>query len=172
MKILFIGPQGSGKSTQGKLLAQFLEVPYISTGDIFRQLSQTDELIKGFLEKGKLVEDWTTTQVVKERVEESDCKNGFILDGYPRNLGQVKTFDPGFDKVIYLKLSDDVVLKRLRERGREDDTEELIAERLRIYHQQTDPILDYYQTKGLLLEINGEGKIEEIQKEIRDQING
>lgn len=172
MKILLIGPQGSGKSTQGKLLSEFLKIPVISTGDIFRELAPVNEMIRGILEKGQLIDNWTTSQVVRERVKKSDCNNGFILDGYPRNLDQARLFDPGFDKVIYLKLSDQQAIKRLLGRGREDDTKELIAERLRIYHEQTDPLSDYYKDKRLLREIDGVGTIEEVQQRIRNRLNG
>lgn len=172
MKILFVGSQGSGKSTQAKLLSEFLKIPVISTGDIFRELAQADEMIRGILEKGKLVENWTTTQVVRERVKQSDCKNGFILDGYPRNLEQIKLFDPGFDKVIYLKLSDEQAIKRLLARGRDDDTEESISKRLKTYHEQTDPMLDYYRRAGLLNEVDSQGTIEQVEQRIRDQLNG
>ena len=169
MKILFIGPQGSGKSTQGKLLAQFLGLPYISTGDIFRQ--DRGE-IKQILDQGKLVDDQTTSKIVKEKLKELRYANGFVFDGYPRTLEQVRLFDPGYDEVISLEISDDIATERLLARGREDDTKELIAERLKNYHLQTDPMLDFYKQKGILTQIDGLGNIEEIQKKIRDLVNG
>lgn len=169
MKILFIGPQGSGKSTQGHLLAKFLGLPYISTGDIFRKMKGE---IRQILDQGKLVDDQTTAKIVKEQLREENYQNGFVIDGYPRTLQQIRLFDPGFDKVVYLDLPDDDATKRLLARGREDDTPELIAERLKNYHQQTDPILDYYQQKGKLLSIDGLGSIDEIQQRIREAVNG
>lgn len=171
-KILFVGPQGSGKSTQAKLLGEFLKIPVISSGDILRQTATFDRSIRKILDEGQLVDDETTAKIVAERVRQSDCQKGFILDGYPRNLEQGRLFDPGFDRVIYLKLSDEQALKRLLNRGREDDTEESIAQRLKLYHEQTDPILDYYRREGLVGEIDGQGTIEEIQQKLRDQING
>lgn len=167
-KILFLGVQGSGKSTQGKLLARFLGLPYISTGDIFRSLGGE---IKQILDKGKLVDDQTTSSIVQEKLQGEEYKNGFIFDGYPRTMEQIKLFDPGFDKVIYLDLSDTVATKRLLARAREDDTENLIAERLRNYHLQTDPILDYYQQKGMLKQIDGLGSIDRVQQRIKGVIN-
>lgn len=169
MKILLIGPQGSGKSTQGKLLAQFLGLPYISTGDLFREMGGE---IKQILDQGKLVDDQTTAKIVEAKLNGEEYRNGFILDGYPRTMEQIKLFDPGFDKVIYLDLSDKEATKRLLVRGREDDTEELIAERLRNYHRQTDPISDYYRQKEILKQIDGLGSIEEIQQRIRGVVNG
>lgn len=169
MKILFVGPQGCGKSTQGKLLAQFLGLPYISTGDIFREMGGE---IKQILGQGKLVDDQTTVKIVEAKLDGEEYRNGFILDGYPRDLEQIKLFDPGFDKVIYLDLSDKEATKRLLVRAREDDTAELIAERLSNYHRQTDPILDYYRQKEILKQIDGLGSIEEIQQRIRGAVNG
>ncbi len=169
MKILFIGAQGSGKSTQAKLLAQFLGLPYISTGDIFRQMQGE---IKQILDQGKLVDDQTTSRIVEERLKKGDLENGFIFDGYPRTLEQMRLFDPGFDKVIYLDLPDEKASERLLVRGREDDTKELIAERLAHYHGQTDPILDYYRQKGILKSIDGSGSIDDIQQRVRDLVNG
>lgn len=169
MKILFVGPQGSGKSTQGKLLAQFLGLPYLSTGDLFREMGGE---IKQILDQGKLVDDQTTVKIVEAKLNGEEYSNGFILDGYPRNLEQIKLFDPGFDQVIYLDLSDKEATKRLLIRAREDDTAELIAERLSSYHRQTDPILDYYRQKEILKQIDGLGNIEDIQQKIRGVVNG
>lgn len=169
MKILLIGPQGSGKSTQGKLLAEFLGLPYISTGDIFRQMQGN---IKKILDQGKLVDDLTTSNIVKEKLREEEFKNGFVFDGYPRTMEQMRLYDPGFDQVVFLDLPDQEATKRLLARGREDDTPQSIAERLKNYHTQTDPILDFYKQKGSLIEIDGEGSIKEIQQKIRDAVNG
>lgn len=171
MKILLIGPQGSGKSTQAKLLSEFLGIPNISTGDIFRNLSKDNsedgQKVRTILGAGKLVDDEMTAGIVKKRLQEEDCKKGFILDGYPRNIRQVEIFDPEFDKVIYLKASSEEVLRRLLERGREDDTKELIETRLNLYFEQTKPLLEYYMNHGKLVEIDGLGDIEKIQREIR-----
>lgn len=168
MKILFAGPQGSGKSTQGKLLARFLGISYISTGDMFRSLGGE---IKQIVDEGKLVDDQLTSKIVEEKLKEEEYENGFIFDGYPRTMEQIKLFDPGFDKVIHLDLSDAEAKKRLLARGREDDTEDAITERLRNYHLQTDPILDYYRQKKIVKQIDGLGSIEEIQQRIKDTIN-
>lgn len=166
-----MGPQGSGKSTQGKLLAEFLAVPYISTGETFRKMAEQDNemgrKIKNLLDRGYLIDDDLTIEVVKKRLGQKDCSKGFVMDGYPRTKQQVELFDPGFDRAFYLELSDDEAIKRLLERKREDDTEELIKERLSIYHQQTEPLLGHFKQKGLLQKINGIGSIEEIQERIR-----
>lgn len=170
MKVLFIGPQGSGKSTQAKLLGEFLKIPVISTGDIFRQTATFDGLIRKILDEGRLVDDKTTAEIVKGRLKEPDCDSGFIMDGYPRNIDQVNLFDPGFDRVIYLDVPKEEVIKRLMERGREDDTKELIERRLDLYFRQTEPLLDYYQNLGILIEVDASGDIQKIQDEIKKSI--
>ncbi|MDP3974219.1 MAG: nucleoside monophosphate kinase [Candidatus Daviesbacteria bacterium] len=176
MRILLIGPQGSGKSTQGKLLSAKLKVPVISTGEIFRKFKEEDSdegrRIKKIYDRGKLIDNETTVSLVKKRLAKDDCQNGYILDGYPRNMEQIRLFEPNFDKVIYLKISDEESISRLLKRGREDDTRELITERLNIYHEQTDPILDYYQRLGLLSIVDGSGEIGPIFENIRKATGG
>lgn len=167
MKILLIGPQGSGKSTQGKILADYLKVPYISTGDIFRQIAKTDQRIKQILDAGELMDDETTVKLVKERLAERDSQNGFILDGYPRNLEQAEKIDLNFDKVFYIHIPEEEVLKRLLRRGRADDTEQSIKKRLELYYSQTQPLLDYYKRLGILVEVDGRGQIQAVQDEIK-----
>ncbi len=174
MKILLIGPQGSGKSTQAGLLAKEKNLPRISTGDIFRELSSQDSeegrKIKAILNSGKLIGDLETAKIVEQRLKKDDCSNGFILDGYPRNKEQRKIFDPKVDKVFDLEVSDGEVVKRLLARGREDDIMEVIKKRLDLYHEQTAPLLDYYKNQGILVEIDGSGSIEEIQRRIKERL--
>lgn len=171
MKILFIGPQGSGKSTQAKLLSEYLSMPYLSSGDIFRQIAKADsdlgKKLKEILTAGKLVDDQTTCEVVKKKLEEGSNKSGFVLDGYPRTLEQVKIFDPGFDLVFYLNVSKKVSLERLLKRVREDDTPALIEARLVHYYNQTQPLLGYFKETGILEEVDGEREVLGIQNEIR-----
>lgn len=171
MKILFVGPQGAGKSTQAKLLSEYLKVPSISTGDIFRAVALEDSVegqrIKEIMGVGQLVDDLTTSKIVEERLKLPEYKKGFIFDGYPRSIDQIKYFDPGFDKVFYLKLSDYEAKQRLLRRGRADDNPELIDQRLKLYHDLTDPILGYYEKLGILEEIDATLSIESIQELIR-----
>lgn len=176
MKILFIGPQGAGKSTQGKLLAEHLNVPYISTGDIFRNFvnegTEESKKVQEILSSGHLVDDQTTAEIVRKRLQEPDTRDGFVLDGYPRTRNQVDIFDPGFDKVIYLDLSDSEAIVRLLLRGRDDDTKELIAQRLKLYREQTEPILEYYAKPNVFKNIKAHFSVEQIREEIRKAIDG
>ncbi|MBI2597310.1 nucleoside monophosphate kinase [Candidatus Daviesbacteria bacterium] len=171
MKVLLIGPQGSGKSTQGRFLAQYLQVPYISTGEIFRKLSQEKvgfgQIVKTILEEGHLVDDKTTYKIVKDRLSQPDCKSGFVMDGYPRNMEQLRLFDPKFDRVIYLDVPEKEVMRRLMGRGRSDDAPKSIKTRLDLYYRQTRPLLDYYRKQGILVEVEGMGDIQTVQNEIK-----
>lgn len=174
MKILLIGPQGSGKSTQADLLAEFLDLPKISTGDIFRELAKEDSpegrQIRETMNQGKLVDDSETAKMVERRLQKDDVRNGYILDGYPRNLVQKSLFDPKFDQVFDLEVPDEELVKRLLARGREDDIIEAIKKRLELYHEQTTPLLDYYKNQGILEEIDGIGTVEDVQSRIRESI--
>ncbi len=176
MKILLVGIQGSGKSTQAKLLAEKLKVPYISTGDMFRKMATKDtqdgRTIRKVLSSGNLVGDQATSSIVRRRLQETDAQEGYVMDGYPRNLVQVEIFDPGFDLVIYLSLTDTAAIIRLMQRGREDDTKELIEQRIKLYQEQTEPMLEFYKKSGILKEINASVGIQEIERKIQKEIDG
>lgn len=176
MKILVTGPQGSGKTTQAKLLAEYLNIPFIGTGDALRKIARDDtstgKKIRESLDRGSLVDDGVVAEVVKNRLQQADCHSGFIMDGYPRSMNQLTLYDPDFDRVFYLDISDEEVSQRLINRGREDDKPEIIAERLRIYHELTEPILSHYGATDILERVDGVGQIEEIQNRIREKLNG
>ncbi len=176
MKILITGPQGSGKTTQAKLLAEFLEVPLIDSGEILRRLAGTEtedgRRVKEALDSGLMAPDEVVGKMVSERVGEPNCRNGFVMDGYPRTLAQKQVFDPKFDRVFYLEINDEEVRARLKERGRADDTPELIEKRLSLYHQLTEPVLGYYQDLGILTRIDGSKEIDLVQAAIRSELDG
>lgn len=170
-RIFFIGVPGSGKGTQAKPLSEFLGIPYVGTGEMLRaktaENTEEDLRIKNFLDQGQLVPDEEMAQMVEERLNQIDCQNGFVLDGYPRTLNQIKLFDPKFTEVFYLQLPDEEALKRIQGRGREDDTLEGVAERIRLFHQETEPIVDYYRKQDILQVVDGRPAVEVIQKNIR-----
>lgn len=178
MKIILIGMPGSGKSTQGNLLSKKLKIPYLSTGHIFRDIAKEHTPIgrnvKLVMNAGLLISDAKTLQIVSEYLSRPVYKKGYILDGFPRTLGQAQKFKNGVDKVIYLKVSDKEILWRLAYRddgGREDDTLLAIRKRIEVFHKFTDPVIEYYRRKSQLLEVNGEREIDEIQKEIFKHLN-
>ena len=159
MRLLIMGPQGVGKGTQAALLAEHFNIPTISTGDIFRyNIKNKTELgleAMSYTDKGELVPDSLTNKIVKDRLAKEDCKNGWILDGYPRNAAQVTALDEmladldtPLDHVVALEAARDVLLERMKKRaaeqGRADDTPEAIAKRLETYEKETAPLLDIY----------------------------
>jgi len=176
MKLILIGIQGSGKSTQGNLLSRALNTPYLSTGHIFRELAKEHtaegNYIRETLNAGDLIPDDQTLKIVSEYLKKDEYKNGYILDGFPRTTHQAEVFDRDITKVVYLKVSDKEALWRLsgRDDERLDTTLKAIRKRINLFHQLTEPVLDFYRQRGILLEIDGEKSIEEINKEILTQI--
>lgn len=180
MKIILIGIQGAGKSTQGNLLREELSIPYLSTGHIFREMAkektQLGRYIKEIMNAGFLIPDEKTVEIVSEYLKKPEYVKGYILDGFPRTVEQVKMFENGVDKVVYLKVSDKEALWRLSYRNgegteaREDETLVAIRKRIELFHTLTEPVLEYYKNKGILVEIDGEKPIEDIRKEILEKV--
>lgn len=177
MKIILIGIQGSGKSTQGNLLSEKLSIPYLSTGHIFREIAKEKtpfgRYVKETLNAGVLIPDDKTLEIVDDYLSRDEYKNGYILDGFPRTVKQAESFKNGINHVFYLNVSDREALWRLSYREDERDDETLLAlrKRIELFHTLTEPVLDYYREKGILTEVDGEKEIEEINKEILDTIN-
>ncbi len=180
-RLLIVGPQGSGKGTQGVRIAEAFGIPAISTGDVFRGAvaAGTDlgRQVRAIIEAGDLVPDELTSKVVRERLEKEDAADGFLLDGYPRNNDQVRDLDAflegrdeALDAVIELSVPREESIARLslraKEQGRTDDTEEVIANRLAIYERETAPILGVYRTRGIVDEIDGTGTLDEVTDRI------
>ena len=172
MKIILIGIQGAGKSTQGNLLSEKLGIPYLSTGHIFRVIAQEKtalgRYIKETMNAGYLIPDDKTLEIVSEYLSRPEYKKGYILDGFPRTTVQAEAFINGINKVIYLKVSDREALWRLsfRNENRADDTIAGVRKRIELFHKFTEPVINYYRQKGTLIEVDGEKSIEEIHKEI------
>ena len=177
MRIVLLGAPGSGKGTQAALLEKELGVPHISTGVLFRAAVQEATVlgkkIASILDAGELVPDDLTLELLEERIVLADTADGFILDGYPRNLVQAESLDGlleklGFevDEVVQIDVDTEEVIgriaKRATDQGRSDDSEEVVRNRMRIYEEQTAPVIDYYGEKGRLTRVLGTGSIEDV----------
>jgi adenylate kinase len=180
-RLLIVGPQGSGKGTQGVRIAEAFGIPVVSTGDVFRaNVAEGTELgkqVTSIIDAGDLVPDELTSAVVRDRLSQPDAGEGFLLDGYPRNLAQVMHLDEflggrdeSLDAVVALVVPRDESLARLTaraaEQGRADDTAEAIETRLNIYERETAPILGVYGTRGIVDEIDGVGGLDEVTERI------
>ena len=208
MFLVFLGAPGAGKGTQAAIVSQKLGLPHIASGDLFRQSVQKGtklgQMAKEYMDKGMLVPDEVTIQMILERLADPDCSDGAIFDGFPRTIEQARALDKAFeeqgqaiDKAINIDVSEGELLKRLTGRWicrqcqapyhevsspprvagkcdkcggelyqRSDDTVETIKERLRVYFSQTTPLLDYYDSKGKLISVDGKLEIEKVAKEI------
>jgi adenylate kinase len=211
-RLILLGPPGAGKGTQGSRLLDKFGIPGIATGDLFREAmaagTELGEKAKEYVTSGGLVPDEIVIGLVKERLSKDDCRNGFLLDGFPRTTAQAEALD-GFleaeslnlDMVVYIDVSDELLLPRLtgrrlckkcgagyhleakppKEAGkcdlcggelyqRPDDNEEVISNRLSVYHEMTSPLLDYYQSGGKLKKIDGVGTVDEITKRVEEVV--
>jgi adenylate kinase len=182
MNLLVLGPQGAGKGTQAKRIAEEYGVPHVSTGDMFRAAiaAQTElgRQVEPLLASGKLVPDETTIALIRERLLQADAADGFVLDGFPRNLAQAEALDELFgeigrdlDAILFFDLPDEIaterMLKRAGEENRPDDTPDVIEERLRTYHDQTEPIVEHYRVSGRLVPLHAHRTIEEVWAQIQ-----
>jgi adenylate kinase len=211
LAIIMLGPPGAGKGTQARMMSEELEFPHISTGDMLREaLKNQTELgrkAKAYMESGALVPDELVDAIVAERLTRADCRKGFILDGYPRTIGQAEALRTLFEKdgakilTIGVEVSDGVLIDRLSSRWtcpkcgkmfnskldpskaggkcdecstalvqRKDDTVEVIAERLQVYHRATQPLIRYYQDRGSYTEIDGDRPVDEIFRSVMDRV--
>jgi adenylate kinase len=181
MRMLIMGPPGAGKGTQAKLIGEHFGIPAISTGDIFRSMKTADtplaRQVRAIMESGGYVSDEITNAIVADRLAAPDCEAGFLLDGYPRTLRQVQALDgylasvgKPIDAVISLVADEEELIQRLLSRaqieGREDDNEETIRKRQHIYAEQTEPLLDVYRSRGLLVEVDGLGSVDEVSERV------
>lgn len=173
MRIIFIGPPGVGKGTQSQRLLKHFGIPHVSTGDLLREAisesTRLGRLAQRYMTRGQLVPDPIVLQIVGARLEEGDCQNGCLFDGFPRTLGQAQALDEflaemgaPLDAVIELKVDEDEVVRRLAQRQRGDDTPEIIRRRMHSYWQETAPLLDYYQRRNILYSIDGVGTPDEV----------
>ena len=185
MNLLVLGPQGAGKGTQAKRIAAEYEIPHISTGDMFRAAiasgTELGKRVEPILATGKLVPDEITIALIRERLAQPDAVDGFVLDGYPRNIPQADALDAmlgeidrELDAVLFFDLSDDVaterMLRRAEDEGRADDTPGVIAERLRTYHEHTQPVVEHYRTTGRLVPLHAGRTVDEVWSEVQEAL--
>ncbi len=212
MRLVLLGAPGAGKGTLAKDLVNHLNIPHISTGDMFREAvaagTELGRKVQSIIQSGALVPDEIVNQVVEERLKKDDCRSGFIFDGYPRTVPQAVALDEilskisaKLDAVISLEISEEVVVKRLTNRRvcpkcsriynmismppkndelcddcqvkvvvRDDDREEVVRRRYRLYHELTEPLVDYYRKKGILIQVNSEVDHQDLVKKVLDRL--
>jgi len=205
-RMILVGPPGAGKGTYAEVLSREMQIPVISTGNILREAVQQGALLgkkaRTFMDQGKLVPDEVVIGIIEERISAPDCRNGFILDGFPRTRAQAEAFakEPGDQRitVVYIDVPREVLIKRLTNRRvcekcnapynliskppkddgicdlcggslvqRSDDREEVIQKRLLVYEEQTKPLTEYYEEKGMLRRVSGSNNIPEVIEKIR-----
>ena len=179
MKLVLIGIQGAGKSTQGNMLSQELNIPYLSSGHVFREMAKEKtklgRWLKETLNSGALVPDDTTLEVILTYLEKPEYSRGYILDGFPRTVVQAVAFDKegGADKVILLDVSDKEALWRISGRvsDRDDETVQAIRKRIELFHTETEPVVDFYKDQGKAIRVNGELDVDEVFAEIMKHLN-
>ncbi|MGK7923090.1 MAG: adenylate kinase [Trichodesmium sp.] len=193
-KLVFLGPPGAGKGTQASRIAEIYQVPHISTGEILRnnvaEKSPLGIQAKEYMDRGDLVPDQLILDMVQERLKQPDSKNGWILDGFPRNVTQAEFVEKLFStskngndtpaatsenshyfQVINIELPDEVIVNRLLSRGRQDDNEKTIRNRLQVYYQQTQPLIDFYKIRQQLITIDGNQSIDDVTNSLKQAVD-
>ena len=186
MRIVLLGAPGSGKGTQAALMVERLGMPHISTGVLLRNAAKRGTELglkaKSIIDRGELVPDEIMSDMIEERLGRDDVADGFILDGYPRNLAQARSLDEMLERLgqpadiaIQIDVDPEQIIKRLAGRAEQedriDDSEDVVRNRMRVYHDKTAPVIDYYAGRGLLPHVLGDGPIEEIQERILSVLN-
>ncbi len=185
MKLIFLGPPGAGKGTQAKILAEKHGLAHISTGEMLRQAvaagTKLGKQVKEVMDSGQLVPDELIIDLIRERISGDDCKKGYILDGFPRTLPQGKAFDTmlaergeELSAVVYFHVPSGDLSNRLMHRrsaeSRADDMADTQAERLKVYLEQTEPLIDFFENQGVLIRVDGSGSIDEVQSELEEAL--
>ena len=176
-RLIFLGPPGAGKGTQAQVISNKHQIPHVSTGDILRsavvQQTSLGKQAKDYMDRGELVPDALILNLIQDRLSYEDTANGWILDGFPRNVNQAAFLDEllveleqNTDCVLNLEVPDEVLVSRLLERKRKDDNEETIRRRLEVYHKDTVPVIDFYQRRGTLKTIDGDRTMEEVTEQL------
>ena len=186
MRLIMMGPPGAGKGTQASFIAEHFGIPAISTGDIFRaNVAEGTSLgveAKRYMDAGEYVPDEITNKMVRNRIDEPDAEPGFLLDGYPRTLAQVEELDGmveftghRLDAAVVLTVDSEELVQRLLQRaeveGRADDTEDVIRRRQEVYREQTEPLIEVYRDRGILVEVDGIGDVDQVTKRIFEALD-
>jgi adenylate kinase len=171
VRLVLLGPPGAGKGTQAVRLCQARGLLHLSTGDLLRAAvkagTPTGRQAQGYMDRGELVPDTVVLDLLRERLRSPGAGAGFLLDGFPRNVAQAEALDrelgaAGVERVVHLRLEDEEIVRRLLGRGRPDDTEPVIRNRLRVYRAETTPLIEYYERRGLLATIDARGGVDEV----------
>jgi adenylate kinase len=185
VNLLVLGPQGAGKGTQAERISSEYGIPHVSTGEMFRAAAaagtELGKQVKPILDSGELVPDQLTVALIRERLGEPDAGQGFVLDGFPRNIAQADALDEmltgigrSLDAILFFDVPDSVGIERALERarleGRDDDTPEVIKRRLEIYHSKTEPVVEHYRVTGKLVPLHAERSIEAVWREIEEAL--
>ncbi|MEO0835039.1 MAG: adenylate kinase [Cyanobacteria bacterium J06642_3] len=181
-RLIFLGPPGAGKGTQAQVLSENHQIPHVSTGDILRaavtQQTPLGKKAQDYMNRGELVPDALILDLIQDRLSYDDTANGWILDGFPRNVNQAAFLEEllaklaqNADCVLNLQVPDEVLVSRLLARKRKDDNESTIRRRLEVYHQDTVPVIDFYQQKGTLKTIDGNQTMEEVTTQLTKAIS-
>jgi adenylate kinase len=186
VNLLVLGPQGAGKGTQAKRISAEYGIPHISTGDMFRAAAaagtELGKRVGPILAAGELVPDELTVALIRERLGEPDAADGFVLDGFPRNLGQAEALDvmlagigKSLDAILFFDVPDSIGIERALERsrleGRGDDTPDVIKRRLEIYHSDTEPVVEHYRVTGKLVPLHAHRSIDDVGREIQEALD-
>ncbi len=177
MRLVLIGIQGAGKSTQGNFLSEQYGIPYLSSGHIFREMakekSDLGRWLKETMNAGALIPDDLTLEIILTYLEKPEYSEGYILDGFPRTLAQAEAFNGGVDRVVILEVSDKEALWRIAGRlsDREDETLQAIRKRIELFHEVTEPVVSFYEKEGKLLRVDGEQTVEEVSKDIVEALD-
>ncbi|MBR8827415.1 MAG: adenylate kinase [Gomphosphaeria aponina SAG 52.96 = DSM 107014] len=180
-KLIFLGAPGAGKGTQSEVLAGYLEIQHISTGEILRKaIAEKTELgqkAQSYVDQGELVPDELILDLIRECLNKPSAHGGWILDGFPRNVAQASFLDQLLTEVkqtaegvVNIEVPDEVLIERLLARGRKDDNLETITRRLKVYREQTAPVIDYYRQQGKLHEINGHRPLGEVTNSLKEMV--